>query len=101
MHDARMGVGAAQEGGVQHTRQIDVVHVAPRPGRQPVILPPRQWLADIAALLRRGGCHQINYQAAGSCHPERSEGPDRLVWARSFVALLLSMKKGRTASARP
>ena len=44
--EARLGVGAAEHGRVQHVRQVNVIDEARAPGKQPCILAPLDRLAD-------------------------------------------------------
>ena len=46
VREARLGVRAAQHGGVQHLRQVNVVDEARAPGEQPFVLAPLDRLAD-------------------------------------------------------
>ena len=47
VHDAGVGVGAAEDGGMHHVGQLDVVHVGARAGDEPDVLAPPDGSADV------------------------------------------------------
>ena len=72
-----VGVGTAQDGGVQHPRQTDVVQVLPLPGDETDILPAPQWSTDVRG---DGWC------AAHWVTLPRWAAPDRRCWRGAELA---------------
>ena len=57
--DAGMGMGAAQDGGMKHPRQLHVVHVTRPASEKAQVFPASDGGSDVGGN-HTGGCYQVN-----------------------------------------
>ena len=76
VHEARVRVRAAHEGHVQHSRHVDIAHVAPAAGEQPRVLAPAHRGAERRRRLEGvdHGCW-IYRHSAGACQAGKARAP--------------------------